>query len=134
MAEYRIEIINPGDPLGPKTMAILPDRLIQKYYKDYPVRFENLKAAKSVLENPQRIFSGVRAFNEGGWCFTGKPLSWNIRESVIAPFPDNLVFSVYLNSRLYIYETRAEYCAQNDSLCPVDWENRYEGLVWKSTS
>lgn len=134
MPDYHIEILDPSNPAGPKVQSVLPQRLIEKYYREYPVRFENLKAAKYVLDNPQRIFSGVRVFNEGGWCFTGKPVSWNIRETITAPFPDNLVFAVYLNSRLYIYEARAEYCATDDTLCPVDWQNRYEGLVWKITS
>jgi hypothetical protein len=133
MPDYHVDILDPQNTKGPKIQAIIPQRLIERYYKYYPVRFENLKAAKYVLDNPRRIFSGVRAFNEGGWCFTGKPVYWNIRETTTAPFPDELVFAVYMNSRLYIYEARAEYAAKDDKLCPVDWQNRYEGLVWKAT-
>src|SRR5437899_7603970 len=125
MSVYLIEILDPANPTGSKTNAILPEYLYQKYYTHYPTQYENLRAAKYVLRNPKRIFSGVREYTQGGWCFTGKPISWFIRETVTAPFPDNMVFAVYLNSRLYIYETRAEYCASDDTLYPVDWQNRY---------
>jgi|ERR1022692_180769 hypothetical protein len=132
--DYLIEIINPIDPKGQKVQAIIPHTLILNYYKYHPVRFENFRTVRYVLANTDRIFSGIRQFNEGGWCFTGKPKSWYIKESVQAPFPENLVFSVYLNSRLYIYEARAEKCAVEDNLCPENWQNRYGALIWKTTS
>jgi hypothetical protein len=132
--DYLQPIINPTDPTGEKIHAVLPHPLILVYYKLYPVRYENLRAAKFVLENPERIFTGVRQFNEGGWCFTGRPKLWYIREGVRAPFPDNLIFAVYLNSRFVVYECRAERAASDDRSCPVDWQNRYNGLVWKNTS
>lgn len=132
--DYCIEIINPNDLDGAKVQAIIPYRFFSHLYKYYPTAYENLRAAKFVLQSPKRIFSGVRHHNEGGWCFTGKPGIWHIKEQVMAPFPDNLVFSVYINPRLYIYEARAENCANDDNLCPEDWQNRYGGLIWKSTS
>ncbi len=132
--DYFTEVINPSDPKGPKTTAIIPYQLILNYYKFSPVRYENFRVAKEVLENPQRIFSGIRQFNEGGWCFTGKPESWYIRQAVQAPFPNNLVFTVYLNSNYYVYEARAEACAEDDFLCPKDWKNRYGALVWKKNT
>ncbi len=131
---YFQPIVNPNDPKGPQIQAILPYSLILEYYKFYPVRYENLRAAKFVLEHPDRIFAGVRRYTEGGWCFTGRPTSWYIRETVEVPFPDNLVFAVYLNSRFEIYECRAENSETNDRNCPKDWQNRYAGLIWKSIS
>jgi len=74
-SDYFTEIVNPTDLTGPRIQAIIPYRLILNYYKFLPVRYENLRVAKHVLENPMRIFSGVRQFNEGGWCFTGRPQS-----------------------------------------------------------
>jgi|DewCreStandDraft_4_1066084.scaffolds.fasta_scaffold121423_2 hypothetical protein len=132
--DYFQPIINPTDPKGEKVKAVLPHRLILMYYKYYPVRYENLRAAKFVLENPERIFNGVRQFNEGGWCFTGRPRIWHVKEDVTVPFPDDLVFAVYLNSRFVVYECRAERAATDDPNCPEDWQNRYSGLVWKNIS
>jgi hypothetical protein len=132
--DYFQPIINPSNPGGAKLDAILPARLILNYFKYYPVRYENLRAAKHVLEYPRRIFTGVRQFNEGGWCFTGRPHVWYVQEHVQTPFPDNLVFAVYLNSRFVVYECRAERAANDDPNCPEDWQNRYGGLIWKSTS
>ena len=132
--DYYIDILNPEDPQGPKVRATIPHRIILNYYKYHPVRYENFRAAKYVLENPARVFSGVRQFNEGGWCFAGKPQSWYIRPDVQAPFPNNLVFAVYLNSRLDIYEARAEKAAIDDTLCPENWQGRYQALIWKTIS
>src|SRR5688500_3810263 len=99
MNDYLQPILNPDDPGGVSVNAVIPYELILRYYKYNPVRYENLRAAKHVLVNPLRVFAGVRRFNEGGWCFTGRPSTWYITENVTATFPDNLVFSVYLNSR-----------------------------------
>src|SRR6266404_5522578 len=121
--DYCIQIINPEDPLGQPIEAIIPYRLYSKYYTFHPVQYENLRTAKYVLEHPLRIFSGVRVFNEGGWCFTGRLGSWYIRETVVAPFPGNLIYAVYLNPRHYVYECRSEHAAQDDKECPDDWQN-----------
>jgi len=129
-----MEVINPDDPSGPKRQAIIPYQLVIHYYKYHPVRYENFRAVQYVLQNPDRIFAGIRQFNEGGWCFTGRPGTWYVKADVVLPFPDNLVFAVYLNSRMFVYEARAEYCATDDSLCPIDWQDRYGALIWKSTS
>ncbi len=132
--DYFINIINPLDPAGEPTRARIPHRVYLQYFKFYPVRYENLRATKHVLENPLRIFSGVRAFNEGGWCFTGRPISWYIRPDVVVPFPAELVFCVYLNARLSMYEARADKGATDDPDCPAAWQNRYQELVWKRIS
>ena len=78
------------------------------------VDFENLRAAKHVLDNTERIFYGVRAFNQGGWCYTGRPTEWYIKEGIIIPFPNKLVFAVYMNPQMMVYECRAEQAAIDD--------------------
>ena len=133
-ANFACKTINPNNPLGPKIDAIIPANLYLRYYKYYPIRYQNLRAAKYVLENPQRIFWGVRQFNEGGWCYTGRPIEWYIKENVVVAFPDDKIFAVYLNPNMRVYECRAEYAASNNPMCPDNWENRYRGLIWKSTS
>ncbi len=131
--DFACKTIDPANPAGPKVDAIFPGDLTLRYFKYSPVRYLNLIAAKYVLENTQRIFFGVREFNEGGWCYTGSPAEWYIREQVIAPFPGEMVFAVYLNPNMRVYECRAERAAEDDRLSPVDWRNRYRGLTWKLT-
>jgi hypothetical protein len=131
---FCIQIVNPDDIGGPKIEAIIPHSLILNCYKYSPTKYQNFYAAKFVLENPKRIFARIREFNEGGWCFTGRPKTWYIKENVEVPFPDGYVFAVYFNSRFVIYEFRAEYAAGDDSLCPRDWQNRYGALIWTNTS
>jgi len=126
--------IDPNDPTGSKVDAIFPGDYTLKLYKYWRVDYENLRAAKCVLENVARIFFGVREFNEGGWCYTGRPGEWFISEAKIAPFPEDKVFAVYLNPNMRIYECRAEYAAPDDPLNPVNWQTRYRGLTWKNTS
>lgn len=132
--DFACKTIDPVNPSGPKIDAIFPGDLTLRYYKYSPVRYLNLIAAKFVLENTERIFFGVREFNEGGWCYTACPAEWYIKENLVAPFPEDKVFAVYLNPNMRVYECRAEYAADDDPRCPVDWQKRYRGLSWKSTS
>jgi len=133
-ADFACKTINPEDTGGPKVDAVFPGYLTSKSFNVTPVNYWNLIAAKYVLENVKRIFTGVREYNEGGWCYTGRPEEWYIREQVIVPFPEQPVFAVYLNPKMRVYEWRAEYAAEDDHFCPVQWQNRYRGLVWKSIS
>ncbi|MCX5771626.1 MAG: hypothetical protein NTZ09_15340 [Candidatus Hydrogenedentes bacterium] len=135
-ANYKLKAINPVNPQGPKTDITIPGDLIERYFKYDSVRFDNLEAAKHVLENTVLIFSGVRMFNKGGWCYVGYPEMWTIRENVTAPFPRNMVFAVYVNALMVLYECRAEIAEKiegEEQLYPKDWKNRYGGLIWKST-
>jgi len=132
-ADFACKTIDPDNPDGPRIDAIFPGDLTLRYYKFSPVRYRNLIAAKFVLENPRRIFCGVREFNPAGWCYVSRPVTWYTHEEVTAPFPEDLVFAVYPNPNMRAYECRAEHTAQDDPLAPVDWQNRYRGLTWKST-
>jgi hypothetical protein len=75
----------------------------------------------------------VGVFNQGGWCYTARPEEWYIKEGIAVPFPKELVFAVYLNPYLRVYEGRAEHVDAADPLCPVNWRTRYRGLTWKNT-
>ncbi len=132
--DFIFKTIDPVNPSGPQVDVILPGDLIERFYKHTPVRFENLRAMKYVLDNPERIFFGVRQYNEGGWCYTGRPERWCIRERIEVPFPKNKVFAVYVNPNMRIYECRAELAASDDPANPLDWQDRYGGLIWKNTS
>jgi hypothetical protein len=132
--DFPCETVDPSNPTGPKAVAVFPGVYTARLYKYSPVDYENLRAALHVLANPKRIFFGVRVFNEGGWCYTGRPGEWFIKERVIAPFPKDKVFAVYLNPNMYVYECRAERSSVDDPFCPVDWQERYRGLTWTSTS
>mgnify|MGYP000098689916 CR=1 FL=1 len=133
-ADYACKAIDPSAPDGPKIDVIFPGELTLRYFKYSPVRYMHLITAKYVLEHTERIFFGVREFNDGGWCYTARPDEWHIRENVVAPFPKEMVFAVYLNPNLRVYEFRAERAAKDDAACPEDWQNRYRGMTWKSTS
>jgi hypothetical protein len=50
----------------------------------------------------------------------------------VVPFPHDKVFAVYINSRMQVYECRAEFIAEDDPLAPIDWQTRFRGLTWKS--
>jgi len=133
-ADYLHLTVNPTNPDGPRIHAIFPAGLTLRSYKYAPVRYWNLITAKYVLAHVERIFFGVREYNEGGWCYTTRPRQWYVAEKVTAPFPDGRVFAVYLNPNMRVYECRAEEADPADMLAPKDWQDRYRGLVWKRTS
>lgn len=139
--DFRYKTRNPKDPDGPLIDVVIPGDLIDRYYKYSEVRYQNLRCAKFVLDNVQRIFSGIREFsNKGGWCHTARPEEWHVRPNVVAPFPPHLVFAVYMvyqehrEPHLRLYECRAEPVDKNDDLCPREWSSRFGGLIWKATS
>lgn len=133
-AQPSIEIIDPRDPAGPQARAIIPYNLVLRLYKINPVAYENLTCAKDVLENPRRIFEGTREHQTGGWCFVGGPGEWHIRQDVIVPFPRNLVFAVYLNPSMVVYDWRAEKQDPDDPLSPLGFGERYRRRIWPHTS
>lgn len=126
--------IDPLCPTGALVDYTLPSKLYERAYSEDRVHFENIRLVKYVLDNVQRIFSGVRHYNQGGWCFTARPIEWHIRKDVVTPFPVHLVFAVYCNPHRYIYDWRSEKIDVEDSLAPIEWRKRYEALVWKRTS
>lgn len=130
--EPSVETIDPECPHGPPVRAIIPRALINRHYPS--VSFENLRCVRHILEHPERIFAGTREHQSGGWCYVGRPAEWHIREGVVAPFPDHLVFAVYLNPQMLVYNWRAEEADPNDPLSPVGFEDRYGRLVWTRTS
>ena len=132
--DYKCRTVNPDDPSGEALEVIIPAGVYLRAFKKDRVHYENLRAAKFVLDNVQRIFAGVREFNEGGWCLTARPTEWQLREGVIAPFPRTLVYAVYINHRQVLYEWRAEKVDAEDDLRPFDWRRRYEAMIWKRTS
>jgi len=133
-ADFVHKTRDPEDPAESMIEVVFPADYTLKLYKFSPVRYQNLIAAKEVLDNVQRIFWGVREFQDGGFCYVGRPTNWYMREEVLTAFPSDLVYAVYINPRHHIYETRAEKIASNDTLSPVDWQNRFGGLKWKSIS
>lgn len=131
---YLCKTVDPNNLNGPKIDAIIPAELYLRYYKYSPVRYENLRAAKYVLENTQVIFWGVREFNQGGWCYIGQPDEWYIAPGTVVPFSDDKVFAVYMNPTMRVYECRAEPADHKNPMFPKDWENRYGGLIWQNIS
>ncbi len=131
---YKQETVNPDNPSGPRITVELPYELFLRVYKYDPVKFENLRAVKEVLEQPKRIFWGIREHNEGGWCYVGKPTKLYIKPQVVVDFPEKKVFAVYINPRLRVFDWDVEYADDEDELSPRGWKDRYRSLKWKSTS
>ncbi len=131
---FSYKTIDPKNPTGPRIEVTIPSELILRFFKYETVRYEQFRCVEEVLESPKRIFSGCRRISEGFWCYVGRPKTWFIDESTEVPFSENKVFAVYFNSRMIMYEFRAEVADLEDKLSPKDWKNRFGGLVWKGIS
>jgi hypothetical protein len=129
-----IRTIDPNNPLGPKIDVFLPQDIVLRAFKYDSVKYENLRAAKEVLDNPKRIFWGIRANSEGGWCYVGKPTELYIKENETIAFPDGMVFAVYTTDRFEIFDWIPEYIDEEDHLSPKNFKERYGSLKWASTS
>lgn len=134
-ADCRRKTRAPVNPSKSSVDAVFLADWYLKLYKIDPVGYQNLRAAEYVLENVERVSGGLRWYDSsGGSCFVAHPNSWYIREGVVVPFPGALVFAVYLNPRLQVFDVRAERCANDDPMSPVDWQNRYEVLASKKST
>jgi len=101
-----------------------------RVYKYNSVKYENIRCVKEVLENPKRIFWGIREHSEGGWCYIGKPTKLYIKENVVIDFPKDKIFAVYIDDRFVVFDWILEYIDDKNKLNPKNWEKRYRSLVW----
>ncbi|MGR3302020.1 MAG: hypothetical protein ACUZ8I_05890 [Candidatus Scalindua sp.] len=133
-------IINIEWPVDGKKIQI---RIESKYYERLliylPNDFLNLSTVHEVLNNPNRIFSGLNrphSDSSNMLCFVGKPKYWYVgtSKSVSVPFPSNLVYLVFLNERNSIFEFRAEKADTEDPLSPIGWKDRFGERTWKKNS
>ena len=132
-ANYESEALDPENPEGPKTVILIPAALYKRYYKYNPVKYENLRAVKYVLENTDRIFWGIREHSDGGWCYVGKPDNWTIKPKCQVPFPDDKVFALYVNPSKCLFEYGAEAADTEDPLSHYEWKERFRGRTWPRT-
>ena len=128
-----IETLDPSKP-GARINALLPMELLHKYWKTKPVKVYNLKALRVVLDSPQRIYHGLRRFNQGGWCYAARPEQYFIRPDIEVPLPPKFVFAVYLNPHYHIFEWRLDLADDVDPYAPKDWGHRFGEKVWPPNS
>lgn len=106
---------------------------LQKYR---PNEFLKLFTVYEVLNNPNRIFSGLNRLcsdTSNHLCFVGKPKTWQryIEKTIVTvDFLTNHVFLVFLDERKSVIEFRAEEADREDTLSPENWEYRYGELIW----
>ncbi len=133
-------IFNIKWPLDDKEVEIRIEPKTYHFLKIYrPNDFLNLSTVYEVLNNPNRIFAGLKRQHSNSnnkLCVVGKPKNWYIggNDSSITPFPPNLVYLVFLNERNSIFEFRAEKADTEDALSPEDWKNRFSKRIWKKDS
>lgn len=130
---YEQETLDPNNPAGPKIKVVIPHFIYLRSYMYDPVQHENVRAVKEVLENPKRIFWGIREHNEGGWCYVGRPQTIYVMPTKVIDFPKDKVFAVYINSRLVVFDWCLEYADSEDKMNPKGWKDRYRSIKWKST-
>src|SRR6185436_15832843 len=103
-------------------------------YKTNEVKYQNLRAAKFVLQKALLIFEGVREHQEGGWCYVARPTEYFLRPSIVVPFPPGMVFAAYLNPVRRLYDWRLEPAESPGSPYPSGHKSRYTREAWKNIS
>jgi len=128
---FQYEVLDPHNPAGPPAIVTIPCDLVRRWYKYSYVDYQNLAGpGVEVLDKPLAIFGGVRAYEQGGYCYLGKPAQWYIRRDCLVSFPANRIFGVYVNPNFWLYDVQAEKLERDDPFRPVNWRNRYEVLLW----
>lgn len=132
--DFVLPIIDPCNPQGPRVNATIRGDLYLHCWKEDEIKYWNLVPARSVLDAPLLIFEGVRQFQQGGWCFAGRPVEYYLRPRVTVTLERERVFCVYLNPRLDVYEWRLEPADSPGSAYPSGHSTRFRRLAWRSTS
>lgn len=132
--DITIQVVDPDRPPTAYVPAIIPGDIYLHYYKTNEAKYRNLVPAVFVLERPLLIFEGVREYQEGGWCYVGRPEFFFLRPTVQVSLPAGRVFAAYLNPLRRLYEWRLETAEADSSPYPKGHESRYKRLAWKSTS
>lgn len=132
--DFTIQVVDPDRPPTSFVNAVIPGDLYQHYFKTNEAKYRNLVAADFVLRNPTLIFEGVREYQEGGWCYVGRPASYFLRPKIEVPLPPGFVFAAYLNPVRRLYEWRLEPAESDNSPYPKAHEDRYKRLAWTSIS
>ena len=123
---------DPEDPAGGKIVDItFPGVLLTRWFAEAQVRVWNVKPAQSVLLDPDAVFAGVRTYNQGGWCYVGRPAMHFVRPNIEVSLPPGHVFAVYVNPARLAYQWRLEVADPEDSRLPVDWTSRYDDILWR---
>lgn len=128
-----VDALDPDDP-GEVVEVCFPLDLVNDLYKTHPVDWYNVRVAKEVLECPERVYSGTREHQEGGWCYVGRPTSYCMKPDVTVPLPPGFVFTVYLNAARTAYHWRIEKTEPQDELAPIGADERYGRLAWDRDS
>ena len=129
-----LDVFNPHDPGKGSFVARIPCDLALRWYKYDYVTYQNLVPARDVLLAPRAVFTGVRDYEEGGYCFLGLPEQWYIRQDCLVPFPPMKILAVYLNPNRWLYDVQAEKTESIGGVLPVRWKERYEALLWPTNT
>lgn len=100
----------------------------------------NLRTAMEVLENPLRIYHGIRdprTEERSGWCYIGKPPFVVDYEGRKIAFPDGKLYTVFLNERYDVIDWGKENEDPQSSGRLRDEElgterSRFGELVWQN--
>ncbi len=132
VATYQLDAQDPHDPDSVAKIK-LPGDLIERFFRQSNTKVENLPLVAATLRQPDAVFEGIRERSTGGWCYTKTRPSdeWTIQDNISSTFPAHLLFAVYLNPRMHVYEWRAERAVRPGSAYPEDWEARFLRCIWQ---
>ncbi|MCX5674736.1 MAG: hypothetical protein NTX87_06985 [Planctomycetota bacterium] len=129
-----VDALNPHEQTGATWSVLLPIGLVRHWLKESEVDYQNLKhLVPEILRKPVAVFGGVRVYEQGGYCYLGKPADWYIRPNCLVPFPKERIFAVYVNPMCRLYEIQAEKVEPPSLYRPKGWKDRYEALLWSTT-
>jgi hypothetical protein len=128
---YDVEALNPHGQTAATWTVLVPVSLVRHWLKESEVDFQNLKhLVPAILRAPVAVFEGVRDYEEGGYCYLGKPTDWYVKPRCLVPFPKDRIFAVYVNPMRRLYDIQAEKTEPGSMYRPEGWKERYEALLW----
>ena len=140
---HRLDSVQePEDRTGKaRTYAWVSVHDLREIFKRNLWKFHNLRTAEVVLQNPHRVFKHIRTGQvRPGWCYSKQvDRIWSADGTGTVRSRQGLVFSVYLNADLAVFEWGSDECEPSDPRSPRGASNgmgtptgRFGELVWRA--
>ncbi len=121
----------------------LRDELLLRYLKQGPEhKFYEVTGDRTdptsgsplqqVLAKPRAVFSGVRDYEQGGYCYCGLPTAAYTNGGSKVPPRPGMIYCVYVDPRDWVYEWGWEVPDEIEVSLPEDYDapERFERMIW----
>jgi hypothetical protein len=126
---------SPHDPGNGRIMVRAEARTMRFLSVRSPGKCHDVRIARTVLEDPRRIYSGIRPdeVDDWGWCYVSPYNSHFSERGKEVDLEGEWLFLAFISPRYTLLEWGLERPTEGDPLLPESANIRFGQLVWPTT-